>query len=131
MIKHLSHRAIDAAFAFVAEKGDLLVVCHGAPALDRDDEDNDCTILGSAMLRPGLDGGDYLVEPGTTSGRRLVVARREAVPITRSGYADHVAILEGTTSLALLVSPLQTPVWVTADGEITVESFSDEIGDPF
>jgi hypothetical protein len=132
-MKFVSHRALDAAFAYVAERGDLMTICAAAPtsaAAAQYPPERGGLQLGSAPLCTGLRGGHYAIRPGSNSGRRLVVARQADVPIDASGVASHIAIVDTLAGEIMLITALSAPLKVMAGDSIDVDSFSDEIGDP-
>ena len=133
MAKSMSHRALDAAFAYIAEHADTLVLCAGAPAnvaeaLSPAREGG--RMLGLAELLPGLGNGDFQVLPGVRSGRRLAVSAREDVTVLASGCADHLAVVGRGSGELLIVTALAEPCEVIEAGTVTLEGFSDEIADP-
>lgn len=133
MAKSISHRALDAAFAYIAERAETLALCAGPPgsveeALRPIDEGG--RMLGLAAMVPGLENGDFAVAPGAVSGRRLVVSGRAAVKVIASGLADHLALVAGGSGELLLVTTLAGPCEVIAGGTVAVHGFSDEIADP-
>jgi hypothetical protein len=133
MAKSISHAALDAAFAYIAERGDTLVLCAGAPesaeeALTPAGEGG--RMLGRAAMVPGLGNGDFSLAPGVTSGRRLVVRGRERVAVVASGCADHLALVAAATGEVLVVTELAEPCEMHEGGTVTVRGFSDEIADP-
>lgn len=133
MVKSISHRALDAAFQYIAERADALALCAGAPA-DAGEAltaaDQGGRMLGLAVMVPGLGNGDFAVMPGAASGRRLVVSGREEVAVVASGVADHLALVAGGSGELLIVTPLAAPCEVIEGGTIAVRGFSDEIADP-
>lgn len=133
MAKSISHRALDAAFAYIAERAETLALCAGPPgsveeALSPVDEGG--RMLGLASMLPGLENGDFAIGPGVGSGRRLVVSGCEAVEVIASGLADHLALVASDSSELLVVTALAEPCEVIEGGTVAVHGFSDEIADP-
>ena len=133
MVKSISHRALDAAFAYVAGRADTLALCAGAPAsaeeaLTASGEGG--TMLAVAAMAPGLGNGDLNVMPGVASGRRLVIGERDDVAVVASGLADHLAVLSAATNELLVVMALSEACELIEGGTVTVGEFSYGIADP-
>ncbi|MEO1293280.1 MAG: hypothetical protein AAFV62_10685, partial [Pseudomonadota bacterium] len=88
MAKSVSHAALDAAFSYIADRADRLVLCAGAP-----DSFTEATTdlgsggkhLGGIPMAAGIGNGDYALGAGTASGRKLTVARQDGIPVAASG----------------------------------------------
>lgn len=133
MAKSISHHALDAALAYIAERADTLALCTGAPTSAEDaltPVGEGGRMLGLAPMVPGLGKGDFALAPGVISGRRLVVRGREGVAVVASGRADHLALVAATTGEVLVVTALVEPCEVREGGTVSVQGFSDEIADP-
>ncbi|MCI4661459.1 MAG: hypothetical protein MRY63_06500 [Neomegalonema sp.] len=133
MAKSVAHAALDAAFAHIADRANRLALCQGAPASYSEAALTLAaggTQLGSLPMVTGLGNGDYQTAAGDISGRKLIIARQDGVPVTDTGNADHVALIDTDTQTLLLVTNLAASVSVTAGSSIAIESFADEIGDP-
>jgi len=133
MTKVLTHNALDAAFAYVAARGDTLALCAGAPATASEATmpiGEGGKMLSKAAMAPGLGNGDYITAPGAASGRRLVVDAKNDVTVTGTGTADHLALVDTAGEELLLVTPLETPQSLISGAVIAVKGFSDEIADP-
>ena len=133
MAKSVSHNALDAALAYLADRADTLVLCAGPPASAAEavmPVGGGGRALGLALLVPGLGNGDFELAAGAGSGRRLVVADREEVAITASGLADHLALVARASGELLLVTTLAEPCEVAEGESMTVHGFSHEIADP-
>lgn len=133
MTKSISYNALDAAFGYVANNGNLLIVCEGAPtdyAAAIALKSNTGTMLAQIDMTAGLGNGTYDVSNGDISGRKLTVAMLQITSAQESGTADHIAIVDTVNEELLLVTTITTPAAVTANASLTLESFSDEIRDP-
>lgn len=133
MTKHLSHEALDAAFAFIANHADVLTLCDGPPedaaaALAPPSQGGQA--LGAAVMLTGIGAGDYFLGPGAYSGRRLTIAAQDAVDVSEDGAATHAALVDACARRLLLVTPLKRPIPLQAGQPVALESFSDEIRDP-
>ncbi len=133
MAKSLTANALDAALSYIAARADLLTLCVGAPA-----DATEATALVSASgkavasltLTEGIGGGDFSLTDGPVSGRRLVLGTQIGVPISETGTADHVALVDTGASELLLLTELTQPQPVTSGEILTVRAFGGEIGIP-
>ena len=133
MAKSISHRALDAAFEYIADRADRLALLSGAPASAEDaltPVGEGGRMLGLAELTPGLGNGDFALAAGAASGRRLVVSGRDGVAVLATGLADHLALVASGPSEVLVVTALAEALAVVAGGEVSIGAFSDEIADP-
>lgn len=133
MAKLFSHKALDAAFAYIADRADTLALCAGAPssaveALTSAGEGG--RMLGLAALVPGLGNGAFAVDLGVASGRRLVVSGLDEVAVVASGLADHLALVASASGELLIVTALAEPCEAVENGTVSVRGFSNEIADP-
>ena len=119
MAKSVSNDVLDAALGEIATST-RLVVCSGEPA-------NFAGIAAVTLASVTVDGADFTIADGTTSGRKTTVAEQAAVSITASGDADHTVLDDGTTLLYGTTAPTQT---LTSGGTLTVAQWSVEIADP-
>lgn len=133
MVKSISHKALDAAFAYIADRADTLALCAGAPASAEEaltSVSEGGRMLGLAEMVPGLGNGDFEVASGMASGRRLMIRGRDEVEVVASGFADHLALIARASGLVLIVTALAEPCEVVEDRTVAVRGFSDEIADP-
>lgn len=136
MTKFVYDTAMDAMLDKIADQGGQMVICEGAPS-DGEDAmlpvtDSPGVGLGTIALTPGDGGGDYVKADGDTNGRKLTVSQQTGVPIDFSGEADHIAIVDvsDTLPVLVLVTEITTPQTVTAGNTATVNAFDDEVADP-
>ena len=119
MAKQVADAVLDAALTEIATST-RLVVCSGEPA-------NFAGISAVTLASVTVDGGDFTIADGTTSGRKTTVAEQAGVSITASGDATHVALDDGTTLQYVTTAPTQT---LTSGGTVTVASWAIELQDP-
>lgn len=133
MSKTLIDAALDAAFAYVADRATQMTLCEGAPATYFQASSRKADggfVLASVSLTPGLNAGDFALSDGSLTGRRLSVSARSAISVTDSGTADHLAIVDGTSGTLLVVTELTETLAVSPGTVVGVKSFSAEILDP-
>lgn len=133
MAKSLTANALDAALEYIAARGDLMTLCAGAPEDAADAValgSSGGKALGSITLTTGVGNGDFTLDDGLSSGRRLIVAAQSAVPIGESGTADHLAIVDTASSELLMVTTLTETQSVSAGEVISVKAFGGEIPQP-
>lgn len=86
-------------------------------------------IAGLALAEAEMAPSDFTISNGVVSGRRVVVAAKEGMPITSSGEADHVVLADHVNSRLLYVT-VCPPVALTAGGEVSSNEWAVEIEDP-
>jgi len=119
MAKQVADAVLDAALTEIATST-RLVVCSGEPA-------NFAGISAVTLASVTVDGADFTIANGTTSGRKTTVAEQASVSISASGDATHVALDDGTSLQYVTTAPSQA---LTSGGTVTVAAWEIEIADP-
>lgn len=84
-----------------------------------------------ALADVTMAGTDFTVANGDTSGRKVTVAAKSAVPIDTSGDATHIALLDVTNSKLLFVTTCTTLTLTAGAGNtVNFPAWDDEIADP-
>ena len=123
MAKYINPNVIDLALTDIKTNGNKLVVCSAQPT---DFTSANATYaLGSVALA----AADMTLANGDVSGRKITVAAKAGVPVSTSGTATHVAIIDTVNSLLKLVTTTASTA-VSAGGTVDVSSFKDEIQNP-
>ena len=127
MGKAVHNDVLDAALDYIANYCDVMYVCSNEPttyALA-----SSTYMLADITLTPGDGNGDFTVQDGVTSGRRLTVSEQANESVTTTGTANHIALCDVSESKVLLyTSCVSTPI--TSDGTVTVQTWDYEIRDP-
>jgi len=123
MAKYMNPNVIDLALNDIKTNANKLVVCAQQPTTFA--EANVTYALGSVAMT----SADYTLANGDVSGRKVTVAAKAAVPVTVSGTATHVALIDTVNSVLKLVTTT-TSTAVAAAGTVDVGSFKDEIQAP-
>lgn len=123
MAKAVADRVLDAAWTDVAT-GNQMIVTSGQPT----DRANALALaLASVAMTPGLGSGDYTAANGDVSGRKVTMTAKPNVPITASGTADHVCIINSTDLLYVTTATAQA---LTNGGTVSIPAWKAEIADP-
>ena len=123
MGKYMNPNTIDLALNDIKTNGNLLVVCSAQPASYADAFTN--YKLGSVAMA----STDYTLANGDVSGRKITVAAKAGVPVSVSGTATHVALIDTVNSILKHVTTTASTA-VAASGTIDVGSYKDEIQAP-
>lgn len=110
----------DAALAEIAT-GTSLHLCNAEPA----------TVANLSTMSLGsvtIDGTDFTIADGDTSGRKTTVAAQTGVSITADGTWTYMAISDGVVILATV--PLAASKVVYSGGTANVAAFDIELRDP-
>src|SRR5690606_28464851 len=83
MAKAVDNTVLDAAFG-VVDNATRMAVCSAEPA-------NYAGIAAVTLAEATIDGSDFTVADGDTSGRKVTIAAKSGVSITASGTATHIA----------------------------------------
>lgn len=112
---------LDGAFD-VLDQADLMTVCAGQPTTRT--EAIATFKLADVAMTPNT---DYTKANGDTSGRKVTVAAKSAVPVDTSGTADHVALVDGTRLLYVTTCTSQA---LTSGNTVNFPAWKVEIADP-
>lgn len=123
MAKYMNPSVIDLALNDIKTNANKLIVCSQQPTTFA--EANVTYALGSVAMT----SADYTLANGDVSGRKVTVGAKAAVPVTTSGTATHVALVDTVNSILKLVTTT-TSTAVAAAGTVDVGSFKDEIQAP-
>jgi hypothetical protein len=92
--KQIDHDSMDLALADIADHGEKLHICSQAPASYAEVATYS---LGFVALTVGDGNGDFTIQDGVTSGRRVSLDQ-QTVPGTADGTGTHAVIVDDTNS---------------------------------
>lgn len=115
MAKAISDAAMDAALDYVAGSN-LMVVCSAQPTTYAE------ATTTYALADVAVAGGDFTKAAGDTSGRKVTVAAKSAVPVDTSGTATHIAFVNSTGSTLRAVTTCTSQA-ITSGGTVDIPSF--------
>lgn len=120
MAKSLSTAVLDGLLDKIAT-GVIMTVCSAQPT-------NRTEATATYELADvTLSSGDFTKAAGDTSGRKVTVAQKSAVPIDVSGTATHVAICDASNLLAVTTCTSQALV---AGNTVTIPAWKTEVANP-
>ncbi len=121
MAKLVHDDVLDGAWD-VLDQGDIQTVCAGQPTTRT--EAITTFKLADIAMTPNT---DYTKANGDTSGRKVTMAAKSAVPVDTSGTADHIAICDATRLLYVTTCTSQV---LTSGNTVNIPAWSAEIADP-
>lgn len=120
MAKQAPDAMIDAALDYVAGS-DVMMACNAEPTSYAD-------ALSKALADVAMSGGDF-TKANDTSGRKVTMSAKSAVPIDTGGMATHVALCKvGDTTLRYVTTC--TSQALTAGGTVDFPAWKINIADP-
>lgn len=128
MPKFTNDIVMDGALDIIINNASKLIVCEGQPASYTAAN----TVKGSGGNKLGeiaIDSADFTKSDGDVSGRKLTVAAQSGIPITDSGDADHIAIVDDTNSRLLHVTDMSLQP-VSSGGSADTQAYDEEFADP-
>lgn len=120
MAKYIDNSVYDGGLDKFAT-ANLMVVCSAQP-LNRTE-----AVTTYALADVGMIGGDFAKAAGDTSGRKVTVAAKNDVTIDATGEANHVALVDATTLLAVTTVPGQQ---LTQGNTVSIGTWKWEINAP-
>lgn len=124
MSKWQNDSMLDAALNYVADNGSQMDVVS-----DTTTPEDLSGSLASTSLTLGGGNGDYTLEDGDTSGRKLVISQQADINVTADGEANYIVISDGGSPATLYLITTCTAQQLTSGNTVTVPSFKDEIAD--
>lgn len=121
MAKSVHDTVLDGAFD-ILDQANLMTACSSEPTT-RTEAVTTFKLADVAMTV----NSDYTKANGDTSGRKVTVAAKSAVPIDTSGTATHVALVDGTNLLYVTTCTSQA---LTSGGTVDFPAWDVEIADP-
>lgn len=123
MGKAINSTVLDQALNYIKNNATRMCVCSAEPTTYTQ------AITTFELADVTMASGDYTVQAGAVSGRRVTTAAKVAVPVDNSGTATHVALVDVTGTALLLVTTC-TSQMLTAGNTVTIPAFNDEIAAP-
>ncbi|MCW1431396.1 hypothetical protein [Novosphingobium sp. JCM 18896] len=123
MAKSVADRVLDAALNIIKNNDTRQTVCSAEPT--NYTQGNATYALADVTMA----SGDYTLANGDTSGRKVTVASKTAVPVDVTGTVTHAALLDVSGSLLDYVTTTASQA-VAAGGTVDIGSWKVEIADP-
>lgn len=123
MAKTVHDDVLDGALNIVTNNCTRQVACSAQPTTYT--EGNATYALADVTMA----SGDFTAANGDTSGRKLTIAAKAAVPVDASGTVTHVALLDVTNSKLLYVTTT-TSQGISSGGTVDIGTWKIEIADP-
>ena len=121
MAKFVNTAVLDGALNIVATATRMVAVS-GQPA-------NFTAAETGKLAEATLVSGDFALAAGDVSGRKVIVAAKSGLSVIAAGTADHVALLDPTTSALLYVTTCPAQA-LPAGGTVSIGTWSVEIENP-
>lgn len=121
MAKSVHNDVLDGAFD-VLDQADIQTVCNAEPTTRT--EAITTFKLADVAMTPNT---DYTKADGDTSGRKVTVAAKSAVPVDTTGTATHIALCDATR---LLYVTTCTSQGLTSGNTVNIPAWKIEIADP-
>lgn len=121
MAKSVHDDVLDGAWD-VLDQANIMTVCAGQPTTRT--EAITTFKLADVAMTPDT---DFTKANGDTSGRKVTVAAKNAVPVDTSGTGDHVALCDGTRLLYVTTCTSQV---LTSGNTVNFPAWKAEIADP-
>ena len=123
MAKWANDSVLDALLDKVATSTQLLVTT-SQPA-------SRTAALSAALASVTVDSGDFAKADGTPNGRKLTVSQQSNVPVTATGSATHVCLVDGSDLLYVTTVTSQTLTTGNTTGNtVTVPAWTITVADP-
>jgi hypothetical protein len=121
MAKIVHDSVLDGALNILKNGATLMVVCSTQPTTRAE------AVTTYALADVAMSPTDFTVANGDTSGRKVTVSAKSAVPVDATGNAQHIALVDGTN---LLYVTTCTPQTLTAGNTVDIPVWDIEIADP-
>jgi hypothetical protein len=122
--KFIDTASVDLALNDIKINGNKQVVCSAFPTTYL--EANSTFKLAEVAMAPG----DFTLGNGAVSGRRILVAAKNGVPVSIGGTANHVAILDTVNLRIKLATDAPSQAVSAGAGTVNVAGWDHEIRAP-
>lgn len=119
MAKWANTTVLDALLDKVATSTSMIVTT-SQPA-------NRTAAVAAALATTSVASGDFTKAGGSPSGRKTTVAQKANVPVTATGSATHVCLIDGTELLYVTTVTAQT---LTSGNTVTIPAWTITIPNP-
>ncbi len=123
MAKSVSTDVLDGALNVLKTSVTKMVVCSAQPLTFTDA--NTTMKLAEVVMA----AADFTLAAGVTSGRRVTIAAKTAVPVLTAGSATHLALLDVTGTRLLYVTTSSAQA-LTTGGTVNITAWDVEIANP-
>lgn len=123
MAKSVHNDVLDAALAYIDANCTRITVCNAQPTTYT--EGNSTFALADVTV----DGTDFAIADGDTSGRKVTTSAQSSVPVDTSGTATHIALLDVSNSKLLYVTTCTSQA-LTSGNTVNLPAWDIEIADP-
>ena len=120
MGKAVSDLVLDAALGII-DNATIMTACSAQPTTRTE------AVTTYALADVTMASGDFTIADGNTSGRKVTMAAKSAVPVDTTGTANHVALCDGTNLLLVTTCTSQA---LTSGNTVNFPAWKDEIADP-
>jgi hypothetical protein len=121
MAKWVANDVLDGALGVIASATRMLAT-NGQPA-------SFASAMAGRLAEVALAPSDFAVAAGEVSGRKVSVSAKSDVPVTTAGTANHVALVDTSSSRLLYVTTCPEQA-LPAGGTVSFDSWAVEIGAP-
>lgn len=123
MSKAINSTVLDQLLNYIKNNATRMCVCSAQPTTYTE------AITTFELADVTMASGDYTVQAGVTSGRRVTTAAKSAVPVDNTGTATHIALVDVSNSALLFVTTC-TSQGLTASNTVTIPAFNLEVAAP-
>jgi len=122
-VKAAPDATLDAFLAKIATATSMVVCSGSSNPTDR------AAVLSAALATQAMVGGDYAIADDATGagGRKVTIAAKSAVPVTTTGDATCIALIDGSSILYITTCTQQT---LTSGNTVNIPAWKVQIGDP-
>jgi hypothetical protein len=115
--------AVDAAFAYINDNVERLVVCSSEPA-------SYAAVAGATLGDIAFGAADVSAPTSAGGGRQVTYAAKTDIAVDTSGTATHVALVDDTGTELLIVTSISNSQAVTGGNTMDTSAFTHTIQDP-
>jgi len=121
MAKTVHNDVLDAALNVIKSNATTMTACSAEPT-------SRAEALSLSLADVAVATGDFTISDGDTSGRKLAVAAKSAVPVDVTGNPTHIALIDATR--LLYVTEEGTAQTITAGNTTDFPTWDVELADP-
>ena len=129
MPKYCIDDSLDASLDYIITNANSMRVCTSDVTTTGAADYTKCTGASALTGSIALDSGDYTKADGDVSGRKVTVGAQADIPITATGVAAHIVLLDTVAGKVVYMTTC-TSQSLTSGNNVSIPAWDIELRDP-
>lgn len=129
MAKYSEDDILDAGLQYIIDECDGLTVCTSDVTTASVPDYTKVSSTSALIAVHTMASGDFTIADGDVSGRKVTIAAQNDLPITTTGTAEHICLIDTVGSVVLYMTTC-TAQSLTSGNNVSVPAWDIELRDP-